>query len=254
MTVATKTEVDLDQLRAREAELVEKVEAKRASLDEYPAKIAEENLNLVYAGKRPLTQLNTPLQKLRDAEKKDATTLTTLEGELSAVRTVIAEEAARLDLERTAAARAHLAELHAKEEAVWKESGELLGELSNAWNKYVALAEEEDRLATANGLDGSSALAVVPSPRTFRDYLLLLHKVATDDEVRLDPYEEQLIDSGTFRGKFGEAIHDIRPAGTRQVEVRRKLDYGDRLIHLVPDLRSVVHKVQLSGRIPTIAE
>jgi hypothetical protein len=45
----------------------------------------------------------------------------------------------------------------------------------------------------------------------------------------------------------------LRPAGTRQVEVRRKLDYADRLHDLIPDLRSIVHKLQLSRPVPTIA-
>jgi hypothetical protein len=43
------------------------------------------------------------------------------------------------------------------------------------------------------------------------------------------------------RGSCG-VLYDVRPAGTRQVEVRRRLDYGDRLIHVLPDLRTVVHK------------
>jgi hypothetical protein len=254
MTVATKTKVDLDELRSREAELAEKVEDKRASLSEYPAKIAEANLDAVYAGKRPLAQLNSPLQKLRDAEKKDVTTLVNLEGELSAVRSVIAVEAARVAEEETAAARALSQELHAKEEAIWKQAGGLLGELSEAWNAYVSLAEEEDRFASAKGLDSSTALAVVPAPLSFRSFLLLLHRAATDPEVRLEPYEEQLIDAGTFRTDQGGVVYDVRPAGTRQVEVRRKLDYADRLHDLIPDLRNVVHKLQLSGRISTIAE
>jgi hypothetical protein len=45
---------------------------------------------------------------------------------------------------------------------------------------------------------------------------------------------------------------NVRPAGTRRVEVPRKLDYADRLHDLIPDLRSIVHKLQLSGPVPTI--
>jgi hypothetical protein len=62
-----------------------------------------------------------------------------------------------------------------------------------------------------------------------------------------------LIDSGIFGTESGAVVADVRPASTRQVEVRRKLDYADRLHDLIPDLRSVVHKLQLSGRVPTIA-
>ena len=46
---------------------------------------------------------------------------------------------------------------------------------------------------------------------------------------------------------IGGAVYEVRSAGTRQVETRRKLDYGDRLYHLTPDLRSVVRALQLSG-------
>jgi hypothetical protein len=100
---------------------------------------------------------------------------------------------------------------------------------------------------------GSGALAVVPAPLSFKSFLLLLHTAATDPEVRLEPYEEQLIDAAAFRTDHGGVAYDVRPAGTRQVEVRRKLDYADRLHDLIPDLRSVVHRLQLSGHVPTIA-
>jgi hypothetical protein len=252
MTVATNTKVDLDQLRSREAELAEQVEAKRARISEYPEKIAEANRDLVYAGKRPLTQLNSPLQKLRDAEKKDVASLVTLEGELSAVRSVIAVEEARAAEEETAAARAAMQEFHSKEEATWEKAGKAFAELSDVWNQYVELAEEEDRFAAANGIDGADALAVVPAPLSLKSFLLLLYRAATDPEVRLEPYEEQLIDAGTFSTEHGGVVYDVRPAGTRQIEVRKKLDYGDRLIHVLPDLRSV-RKLQLGGRVPTIA-
>jgi hypothetical protein len=42
----------------------------------------------------------------------------------------------------------------------------------------------------------------------------------------------------------------VRPAGTRQVEVRKRLDEQDRLYHVVPDLRSIVRKLSLSGHVP----
>jgi hypothetical protein len=254
MTVATKTKVDLHQLRSRESQLAEQVEAKRARVSEYPEKIAEANRDLVYAGKRPLTQLNSPLQKLRDAEKKDVTSLVTLEGELSAVRSVIAVEAARVAEEETAAARAAMQEFHAKEEATWEKAGKAFAELTGIWNQYVELAEEEDRFAAANGIDGADALAVAPAPLSFKSFLLLLHRAATDPEVRLEPYEEQLIDAGAFRTDHGNVVYDVKPAGTRQVEMRRKLDTGDRLHDLIPDLTAVVRALQLRGQIPTITE
>jgi hypothetical protein len=182
-----------------------------------------------------------------------------LEGDLSAVRAVIAVEAARAAEEKTAEARAHLTDLHESEEEIWRQAAELFGELAGAWNAYVTLAEEEDEFASLNRLEGSGVLAVEPAPLTFRSFLLLLLAASTDADVRAEPFTEQLADIGPFGRRdelgndIGGAVYEVRPAGTRQVETRRKLDYGDRLFHLTPDLRSVVHKLQLSGRVPTIA-
>jgi hypothetical protein len=67
----------------------------------------------------------------------------------------------------------------------------------------VELAEKSGKFAHENGLDGSGALAVVPAPLSFKSVLLLLYRAATDPEVRLEPYEEQLIDAGTFRTEHG---------------------------------------------------
>jgi hypothetical protein len=240
MTVVTKTKVHLDQLRSREAELTEQVEAKRARISGYPEKIAEENRNLVYAGKRPLTQLNSPLQKLRDAEKKDVTSLATLEGELSAVRSVIAEEDVRVREQATAEARAKLAERHELEESAWTKAGSVFAELADAYRQYVTIAKESISYASSNGLNASDALAITPAPASFKEFVALLLKAATDAEVRAEPFTEQLIDSGNFRTEHGGVVYDVRPAGTRTIEVRRRLDERDRLFHLVPDLRSVV--------------
>jgi DNA repair exonuclease SbcCD ATPase subunit len=254
--VATTERTRLETLQEQEVKLAQQVEQLREKIATYPDRIAKERESAWYAkpSKRPLAQLNSPLQKLLDAEKGDVATLNGLQQDLSAVRNVIQQEDVRVREQETASARAQTQELHAKEEAIWKEAGELFGELANVWNTYVDLAEEEDRFATASGLDGSGALAVVPAPLSFKSFLLLLHRAATDSEVRLEPYEEQLIDAGAFRTEHGGVGYDVRPAGTRQIEVRRKLDYGDRLIYVLPDLRSVVHKLQLSGRIPIIAE
>ena len=45
----------------------------------------------------------------------------------------------------------------------------------------------------------------------------------------------------------------MRPAETKTTIVRRRLDEHDRLFHLIPALGGIVHKLQLSGRVPTIA-
>jgi hypothetical protein len=110
-----------------------------------------------------------------------------------------------------------------------------------------------------DGLDGSGALAVIPAPASFRSFLLLLHTAATDPSVRAEPHEEALVDIGIFGRRdengndIGGPAYDVRPAGTRTVETRRRLDDQDRFYRLIPDLRSVVHKLQLRGRVPTIA-
>jgi hypothetical protein len=254
MSVAMKTKVDLDQLRSREAELTEQVEAKRAQLSEYPAKIAEANLDAVYAGKRPLAQLNSPLQKLCDAEKKGVTTLVNLEGELSAVRSVIVVEAARVAEEETAVARAQLEQFNVREETFWKRGGELFGELAATWNDYIAVAEESDKCAGENGIS-VNILAVEPAPLSFKAFLLLLYTAATSEEVRAPAHEQQLSDSGIFgrRDENGNALpgayYDTRPAGVKTTEVRRRLDERDILFNVVPDLRGVVRALSLSGRV-----
>jgi hypothetical protein len=100
MTAATKTKVDLDQLRSREAELAEQVEATRGRLSEYSTLIAEARREAVYAGKaRPGGELGGSVRTLVDKDRKDATALIGLEGDLSAIRSVIAEESERLALE-----------------------------------------------------------------------------------------------------------------------------------------------------------
>jgi hypothetical protein len=250
--IAQRTRLEL--LQAKEAELAIEVDAARARIVEYPALLHDARSRAIDAkpNVRPGAELNGEVAKIMARERKDLAALNGLEGDLSAVRSVIAVEAARVAEEETAVARAQTQELHAKEEAVWKQAGELLGELASVWNSYVELAEEEDRFASVNGLGASGVLAVEPAPLSFKSWLLLLHKAATDPEVRLEPYEEQLIDAGTFRTEHGGVVYDVRPAGTRQVEVRRKLDYGDRLVHVVPDLRSVVRALVLLGHVPTM--
>jgi hypothetical protein len=49
---------------------------------------------------------------------------------------------------------------------------------------------------------------------------------------------------------IGGATYDSRVVGTRTIETRRRLDARDRLFSIVPDLRSVVRALSLSGRVP----
>jgi len=257
---ATTQRPKLDVLRAKEAELAIEVDAVRARIAEYPELLHDARSRAVYAkpNVRPGSELNGEVAKITARERKDLAALNGLEGDLSAVRSIIAVEAARVAEEETAEARAQLTEFHEKEQAIWKQASELFGELADAWNTYVTLAEEEDKFASGNRIEGPGVLAVEPAPLTFRSFLLLLLTASTDADVRAEPFTEQLTDIGAFGRRddqgndIGGAVYEVRAAGTRQVETRRKLDYGDRLYHVVPDLRSVVRKLQLGGRVPTI--
>jgi hypothetical protein len=257
MSIATKPKVDLDQLRAREAELAERVEATRARLSEYSTSIAEARREAVYAGKaRPGGELAGPVERLRKKERQDASALPGLEGDLSAVRSVIAEESARLAEAETAEARKQLEQLHEQEEGVYQRAGVLFASLADVWNELVEIIESEDQFVQANKLEGSGVLAVEPTPASFRAFLLLLHSAATDADVRAEPHTEQLVDSGIYGRRdengndIGGATYDTRIVGTRTLETRRRLDERDVLFNVVPDLRSVVRALSVSGRIP----
>jgi hypothetical protein len=171
---------------------------------------------------------------------------------------LIEQEAAKVREQETAEVRAQLEQMHVKEEKAYQRAGELLGDLAGVWNELVEIVEEESQVATSNRLEAPGILAVEPVPLTFRSFLLLLLAASTDADVRAEPFTEQLADIGAFGRRddqgndIGGAVYEVRPAGTRQVETRRKLDYGDRLYHVVPDLRGIVRKLQLSGRVPTV--
>jgi hypothetical protein len=250
MSIVTKAKVDLDQLRVREAELAEQVEATRGRLSEYSTLIAEARREAVYAGKaRPGGELGGAVRTLIDKDRKDATALIGLEGDLSAVRSVIAEEAARQAEEATASARAQLAEFHVKEEAIYQRGGEAFAALASIWNELMEIAEEESRVAAANGLEPPGILSVEPVPSTFKSFLDLLYVAATDPTVHAPPHVQELTETGNYGG-----VYETRPAGTKTTEVRRRLDHGDRLHGLIPDLRGIVQRLSLSGNIPTISE
>jgi hypothetical protein len=84
----------------------------------------------------------------------------------------------------------------------------------------------------------------------------LLHSAATDADVRSEPHTEQLVDSGIYGRRdsdgndLGGAIYDTKVVGSRTIETRRRLDERDVLYYVVPDLRSVVRRLSLSGRVP----
>jgi hypothetical protein len=245
---ATAERTRLEILRAKEVELTAEKDAVRERLASYPAKIAAEREQAWYSkpSKRPLTQLNSPLQKLIDADAKDAKILAGLEADLSAMRSVIAEEDLRVREQETAEARAQLELLHDKEEAVYQRGGEALAALASVWNELVEILEEASQLAAANRLE-AGILAVEPVPPTFKSWLNLLLVAATDPDVRAEPVVREETETGNFGG-----VYETRPVGLVTTEVRRRLDARDRLFHLIKPLGDVVLKPQLSGRIPTI--
>jgi hypothetical protein len=262
MATATAERSKLELLRAREAELAIAVDEARARIALYPEQLHEARSRAIYAkpNVRPGAEINGEVAKITAKERKEVASLNGLQGDLGAVRSLIVTEAARVHEEETAEARKRLEQLHEQEEGVWTKAGEVFGELASVWNKYVALAEESSKFAYESGLDGPGVLAVEPAPMSFRSFLLLLHTASTDEAVRAQPFIEQLSETGIFGRRdeqgndIGGAFYDTRPAGTRTVETRRRLDDQDRLYRLIPDLRSVVHRSQLSGRVPTIAE
>jgi hypothetical protein len=242
---ATAERTRLDTLREQEVTLAEQAAQLLEKINTYPAKIraAREEAFYVKPSKRPLAQLNSPLQKLIDAEKADVVKLNGLQADLGAVRNVIQQEDLRVRELETASARAQLTALNVKEEAIYKRAGEAFADLAGVWNELVQILEEESQVAEANGLEAPGVLAVEPVPSTFKSFLLLLLTAATDPTVRMPPHVQELTETGNYGG-----FYETRPAGTKTTEVRRRLDHGDRLFHLLPDLRDAVRSVNLSGK------
>jgi hypothetical protein len=259
---ATIERTRLEALREREVELAAERDAVMNRLEGYPAAIAAEREQSWYSNQknRPLAKLNSKLSKLIDADAKDAAALAGLNADLSAVRSLIEQEDAKVREQETAEVRAQLEQMHVKEENVYQRAGELLGDLAGAWNELVEIVEEESQVAAANRLEAPGILAIEPVPSTFKAFLLLLHTAATDPAVHAAPHVQELTDFGIFgrRDEHGNALpgayYDSRPAGTKTTIVRRKLDENDRLFHLIEPLGSIVRKLQLSGRVSTIAE
>jgi hypothetical protein len=214
----------------------------------YPQELHEPRQRSWYSSPkaRPGAELTGEVAKLTAKEKKDVASLNGFQGDLAAVRAILAVEAQR-ESERTAdAARKQLASRHELEESAWTDAGRVFAELANAWNRYVTIAEESITYASSNGLDASDAPAVTPAPASFKDFIALLLAASTDEDVRSAPHTEELLDSGIFgrRGSNGEdldgATYDTRIVGTRTVDTRRRLDERDVLYRVVPDLRHVV--------------
>jgi hypothetical protein len=248
MTATVEHSTKLGLLRAKEAELAIAVDEAIARVAAYPEQLHEARSRAIYArpNVRPGAELNGEVAKITAKERKDVASLNGLQGDLSAVRSLIVTEAARVHEEETAEARKQLKLLHEQEASVWANAGGLLGELATAWNSYVEHIEQSHQVASANGLESSDARAVIPGPATFEEFISLLLAASTDEDVRSEPYTEQLVDSGIYgrRGSDGEdlggAVYDTKVVGTRTVDTRRRLDERDVLYRVVPDLRHVV--------------
>jgi hypothetical protein len=249
---ATATRSKLELLQAREAELAIAVEEARARIAAYPDQLHEARSRAIYAkpNVRPGAELNSEVSKLNAKEKKDLDGLRSLEADLAACRGLVQQEDLRVREQESAEARAKLAKLYDQEREIWSNAGKLLGELAGIWNVYVEQVEQSHRLVSVNRLENSDALAVTPGPGSFRAFLDLLLTAATSEEVRAAPVTEQIVDSGIYGnrdangGVLPGAYYDTRHMGTRQVEVRRRLDKRDALFNAVPDLRRVVRKLQ----------
>jgi hypothetical protein len=113
MSTATEHSI-LDTLRAGEAELAVAVDETRARISLHPEQLHDARSKAIYAKPNVRTgaELNGEVAKITAREKKDLAALNGLEGDLSAVRSILAVEAQR-ESERTAdAARKQLAERH----------------------------------------------------------------------------------------------------------------------------------------------
>jgi hypothetical protein len=137
---------------------------------------------------------------------------------------------------------------------VYRRAGILIEDLAGSWNELVEILEEASQLAAANRLEAPGILAVEPVPSTFKSWLNLLLVAATDPAVHAPPHVQAMTETGIYGDRHGGASYETRPAGTQTIEVRRRLDAHDRLIHLLPDLRDIVRSLNLSGKIPTVSE
>jgi hypothetical protein len=245
MTVTTQR-TRLDALREQEASLAEQADQLLEKINTYPARIKAAREEAIFSkpNKRPLATLNSPLHRLLEAEKKDVVTHNGLQADLTAIRNVLAQEDAKVRDQEKIAARAQTQELRAREEAIWKQAGSVLEQLATCFNEYAEQVEEAHRFTSSHGLERSEALSVVPGVDSFKAFVDLLVTAALSDEVRAPDYEQPLIDSGVFRGDHGTNVYDVRPAGSKQVSVRKKLDERDILFHAVPALGGIVRKLR----------
>jgi hypothetical protein len=257
----------LERLQVKQVELTAEVEEARARVAEYPALLQEAREKSWYASpqRRPGTELNGEVRKLTDREQKDLAKMRSLEQDLSALNAVVNEEATREAERSLIEVRKRDNQERTRQRELIKQAGEQFAELFDTYDDLLAAAEDHARIRDearrtlpANLLayldSEGPALLLSPMPTTFQAFTRMLHEAATNPELRSEPYVEPLIDAGVFSTESGARVYDVRTAGTRLVDTRKRLDDRSILIELVPDLRSSVRRVQLGGRIPTITE
>jgi hypothetical protein len=114
---------DLERLREQEAELVTLHDQVTARPRMYPDKMREERERSIFVGRRPLETKGSPLAELLADDRSDAEALRHIEADLSAIRSVIEREDARVREQKAAEARELLEQSHEKAEQAWKRAG-----------------------------------------------------------------------------------------------------------------------------------
>jgi hypothetical protein len=257
----------LERLQAKEIEATAEVEAARARLAAYPEQLREAREQSWYSSpqRKPGSELNGDVKKLIDREQIDLAKMRTLELDLSSLRSAIANEWVRQAERDLLEIRKKDQQERARQSELLKQASEMFVELFDTFNDLLAAAEDHARARAvarqalpehlAGYLDSEGpALLLSPMPSTFLAFVRLLYGAATSDEVRSEPYEVQMIDSGPIRLESGVVVSGVRPAGVELIETRKRLDDRDILVELVPDLRGSVRKVQLGGNVSTISE
>ena len=230
MSTAVEARPNIESLREQETSMASELEAVKAWLAEQPEKQKEAREAAFYTkGKRPLALLNSPLQKLIDAEQKAVAKQHGLEADLAAVRSVLEAETQRRAEESLVEVREQDETFREQQTELVKEAGLVFASLVAIYGDLVECFEQHDQARDkvrrklppnlAELLDaGGSFLAVSPTPVTFASFLRMLREAATDSNYRA--------------GVAGGGV---------------RFDERDVLVRAVPDLRGKIRRAELSG-------
>lgn len=236
--MTTATAVNTDALRAHEAELEALLDDARARVQSYPDLLHAARERAVYAGKRrPGGDLTGEIRKLAEKEKKDVASLRELQGDLAAVRSVLAAEAQREAEESLARVRARDEQYRAAQADVVSKAAAAFVGLVEAWGEFCAQVEEhartrEDAVRSlppnlSHHLRAESApLLLTPTPKTFEAFVRML------TDATLDPNKR-----GYREGVEGGGV---------------RLDLRQALVGLTPDLRGTLRRAELPGNFTTV--